>query len=221
MTTTSKLLGEEWASFLPKAEEHLTYTRTILTEELKSGFTIYPQKENIFRIFREIPPSKVNVIWLGQDPYHNKGQATGRSFECGKHPSPSWRKIAEVYKREVADCDPYIVNGSLDKWVQSGVFLLNKSLTVREGMPNSHTKIWEPFTRHVLSCLLNDIANPKAVILLGAEAQKMVPSSIAPHKTFSYEHPAAASYQGRPWRGDGLFKEVEKFTKFHSKQFNW
>lgn len=215
------LLGEEWASFLPKANDYLAEIRPTLTEELKAGMIIYPPKDNIFRIFREISPSKVNVIWLGQDPYHNKGQATGRSFECGKHPSPSWRKIAEIYKKEVENPDPRIVQGILDKWVDSGVFLLNKALTVREGMPNSHTKIWEPFTKYVLSNLLNDIANPKAIILLGAEAQKMVPKNVAPHKVFGYEHPAASSYQGRPWKGDGLFKDVKQFMDFNGKQFNW
>lgn len=215
------LLGEEWASFLPKANDYLTEIRPTLTEELKAGMIIYPPKDNIFRIFREISPSKVNVIWLGQDPYHNKGQATGRSFECGKHPSPSWRKIAEIYKKEVENPDPHVVQGILDKWVDSGIFLLNKALTVREGMPNSHTKIWEPFTKYVLSNLLNDIANPKAIILLGAEAQKMVPKNVAPHKIFSYEHPAASSYQGRPWKGDGLFKDVKQFMDFNGKQFNW
>lgn len=215
------LLGEEWTSFLPKANDYLTEIRPTLTEELKAGMIIYPPKDNIFRIFREISPSKVNVIWLGQDPYHNKGQATGRSFECGKHPSPSWRKIAEIYKKEVENPDPRIVQGILDKWVDSGVFLLNKALTVREGMPNSHTKIWEPFTKYVLSNLLNDIANPKAIILLGTEAQKMVPKNVAPHKIFSYEHPAASSYQGRPWKGDGLFKDVKQFMDFNGKQFNW
>lgn len=218
---TEKLLGEEWSTFLPKANDYLSSVRTSLTTELSIGSKIYPPKENIFRIFREIPPSKVNVIWLGQDPYHNAGQATGRSFECGKHPSPSWRKIIEVYKKEVDNPDPHIVQGILDKWVESGVFLLNKALTVREGMPNSHTKIWEPFTKYVISCLLNDIANPKAIILLGAEAQRMVPKNVAPHKIFSYEHPAASSYQGRSWRGDGLFKDVKKFIEFNSKQINW
>lgn len=216
-----ELLGEEWSDFLPKAEEYLIPIREKLTDELKIGIPIYPAKENRFRIFREIPPSKVNVIWLGQDPYHNAGQATGRAFECGRFPSPSWRKIAEVYRREVEDYDAAVASGTLDRWAESGIFLLNKALTVREGMPNSHTPIWEPFTRYVLSALLNDIANPKAVVLLGAEANKMVPSDINPHKKFSYEHPAASSYQGRPWKGDGLFKDVQKFIKFHSKQINW
>lgn len=218
---TEKLLGPEWSSFLPKAEDYLLPVKEALNEELKIGMTIYPESKNIFRVFKETPPEKVNVIWLGQDPYHNKGQATGRSFECGKHPSPSWRKIAEIYKQEVQDHDPRVVQGILDKWVESGVFMLNKALTVREGMPNSHTKLWEPFTKYVLSQLLNDISNPRAIVLLGTEAQKLVPKHIPPHKVFAYEHPAASSYQGRPWRGNSLFTDVKQFMEFNSKHFNW
>lgn len=217
----NNLIGAEWAEYLPKAEEYLLPIRKALNGELKIGMKIYPKSKDIFRVFREIPPQKVNVIWLGQDPYHNEGQATGRAFECGKHPSPSWRKIAEIYKEEVADCDPNVISGNLDKWSESGVFLLNKALTVREGMPNSHTKLWEPFTKYVLSQLLSDISNPRAIVLLGAEAQKMIPKHVPPHKVFAYEHPAASSYQGRPWRGKGLFNDVKQFMEFNSKQFNW
>ena len=218
---SKELIGDRWSEFLPKAGEYLAPIKEQLNAELKIGMTIYPPKDKIFRVFKETPPEKVNVIWLGQDPYHNEGQATGRCFECGKHPSPSWRKIAEVYKQEVENYDPMVCMGLLDKWVDAGVFLLNKALTVREAMPNSHTKIWEPFTKYVLSELLNDISNPRAIVLLGAEAQKMVPKSIAPHKIFAYEHPAASSYQARPWKGKGLFKDVKQFMEFNSKQFNW
>lgn len=221
MNLSEKLLGKEWSEFLPKAEELLLPIREHLSSEIKIGITIYPEKENIFRLFREISPDKVNVIWLGQDPYHNKGQATGRAFECGKFPSPSWRKIAEIYKQEVEFPDEQVISGNLSKWIESGVFLLNKALTVREGMPNSHTKVWEPFTKYVISVLLNDIKNPKAIILLGAEAQKLIPKNVPPHKVFIYEHPAASSYQGRPWKGNGLFKEVREFLNFNNKKINW
>jgi uracil-DNA glycosylase len=220
--TAVELIGKEWFTLLPKIESYLEPIREQLKEEKKIGIKLYPAKENIFRVFREISPSEVNVIWLGQDPYHSpEGQATGRAFECGKYPSPSWRNIAQIYKREVEDYDPMVVQGILNKWSENGVFLINKALTVREKMPNSHTKLWEPFTRYVLSSLLNDITNPKAVVLLGQEAQKMVPHTAAPHKIFKYEHPAAASYQGRPWKGDGLFKDVKQFMEFHGKKFNW
>jgi len=216
-----EILGPEWAEFLPKVDHVLEPIREQLMAELRSGLVLYPPKPQIFRIFKETKPQDVKVIWLGQDPYHNAGQATGRAFECGKFPSPSWRKIAEVYRKEVPDYDPQVVQGILNHWANQGVFLINKALTVRERMPNSHTKLWEPFTRYVLGSLLNDITHPRAIVLLGQEAQKMIPKVIAPHKSFVFEHPAASSYQGRPWRGDGLFTGVKEFLNFHEIKLNW
>jgi uracil-DNA glycosylase len=219
--TLEKLITPAWAEYLPKAGELLEPIREQLRQEKQLGLIILPERERIFRVFHEIPPAKVSVLWIGQDPYHNPpGQATGRAFECGKHPSPSWRKITEIYKKEVAHPDPYVIQGRLDHWANQGVFMLNKALTVRHRMPNSHTRFWEPFTRYVIGAMLTDL-NPKAVVILGAEANKMVSKVMAPHKSFYYEHPAAASYQGRPWKGDGLFKEVSHFLSFYEKEINW
>jgi uracil-DNA glycosylase len=222
MKTITELLGQDWADFLPKAEQVLAPIREQLQGEHKVGYLIHPAKENVFRIFREMSPQGVKVIWLGQDPYGAPaGQATGRAFECGKYPSPSWRKISEVYRREVKDYDPQVSSGNLTKWADQGVFLLNKALTVRHQMPNSHTKLWEPFTRYVISALINDITHPKAIILLGQEAQRLVPKQVSPHKIFAYEHPAASAYQGRPWKADGLFTDTKKFINFHELDLNW
>lgn len=216
------VLTPQWAEFLPKVEEFLSPVRDRLMEEKRIGITILPEKQHIFRIFKETQPKDVKVIWLGQDPYHNPpGQATGRAFECGKFPSPSWRKIVEVYKEEIPDPDPDITWGKLDRWSTGGVFLINKALTVRHRMPNSHTKLWEPFTKYVISCLINDLENPKAIIALGQEAQKMFPKAVPPHKLFCYEHPAASSYQGRSWNAKGLFTGVKEFLNFHEIEFNW
>lgn len=215
------LLGKEWAAILPKAEELLTPVAEQLRLEKAHGITVLPLNGNTFRIFHDIPPEKVKVLWLGQDPYPNPPlMATGRAFECGAHPTASWRKISEIYKKEIEDPSEAVVRGELSTWVDQGVFLLNKALTVRHRMPGSHTRFWEPFTRYVVGVMLSSL-DPKAVILLGAEAQKMIPRVPAPHKGFLYEHPAAASYQGRSWNANGLFIEVNKFLTFHNKAINW
>ncbi len=216
-----KLIGPKWADLLPKAGELLEPISERLKEEKQHCITILPEGKNIFRIFHDIPPENVRVLWIGQDAYHNPvGQATGRAFECGKMPSATWRKIAEVYKAEVEDYSPQVMQGRLDSWVEQGVFLINKALTVRHRMPNSHTRYWEPFTRYVVGTILTDLT-PKAVILLGSEATKMIHKVPAPHKGFTYEHPAAASYQGRPWDAKGLFTSVNQFLTFHDKQIKW
>jgi uracil-DNA glycosylase len=162
------------------------------------------------------------VVWLGQDPYHSpERQATGRAFECGRYPSPSWRKVSEMYKKYKGDAaEDDIVSGDLTKWAKQGIFLLNKALTVREKQPTSHMRIWEPFTRYVISTLLTDF-EPRAFIILGSEAQKMIPKVSSPHKGFYYEHPAAASYQQRTWDADDLFEKVQTFLEFHEKPIIW
>jgi uracil-DNA glycosylase len=218
-----EILGESWAARLPKAEELLTPIREQLNAEKQAGITIFPYKAEIFRVFRETPFESVKVVWLGQDPYHSpERQATGRAFECGRYPSPSWRKVSEVYKKHYnfKNYNEDVVSGTLDTWVEQGVFLINKALTVREKQPNSHTRIWEPFVRYAVSTLLTDL-EPRAFILLGGEAQKMIPKVTSPHKGFYYEHPAAATYQQRKWDADDLFEKVSTFLEFHGKPITW
>lgn len=218
----AELLGESWAARLPKTEAILAPIREQLNRELQAGINIYPSKKNIFRVFRELPFEKVRVIWLGQDPYHSpEGQASGLAFDCGRYPSPSWRKVAEIYKKSYGvRANDDVVSGTLDSWCNQGVFLINKALTVREKQPNSHTRIWESFTYYVISTLLTDL-EPKAFVLLGTEAQKMVPRVTSPHKGFYYEHPAAATYQQRKWDADDLFEKIESFLEFHEKKIIW
>lgn len=218
----NEILGESWTARLPKAEELLEPVRRKLNEETRAGIKIYPHKKNIFRVFKELPFEKVRIVLLGMDPYNfPEGMATGRAFESGRYPSPSWRKIAEVYRGHcgiTANSD--VVQGTLDSWVDQGVFLLNKALTVRERQPGAHLKIWEPFTRYCISTLLTDFT-PRAFIILGSEAQKMIPRVTSPHKGLYYEHPAAASYQQRSWDAGDLFERVDQFMEFHDYKFHW
>jgi uracil-DNA glycosylase len=212
------ILGASWAAKLPKAKELLLPIREALNEEKKADIAIYPAKADIFKVFKETPFEEVKVVWLGQDPYHSpERQATGRAFECGRYPSPSWRKVAEVYRKHTGEpADEDIMGGDLTKWAKQGIFLLNKALTVREKQPTSHMRIWESFTRYVISTLLTDF-DPRAFVILGNEAQKMIPRVTSPHKGFYYEHPAAASYQQRTWDAQDLFEKVEMFLEFHGK----
>jgi uracil-DNA glycosylase len=208
------LLGDEWDAFLPKAADILKPIYDELKDEISAGIVLCPPREKVFRVFRELTPEQVRIVLIGQDPYHNPiGQATGRAFECGKFASPSWRKIYRLYEDEVG-INPDISKGRLDKWANQGVFLLNKALTVRHQQANAHTRLWEPFTKYVVSRLLTDF-QPRAFILLGAEVSRMIPKVQSPHKGFYYEHPMAAGYQNRSWEAKGLFRDVNEFIKFH------
>lgn len=216
-----KILGPQWAEMLPRADDLLEPVAETLKEQSRY-IRIFPIPELRFKMFRELPPEKILVVILGQDPYHiPAGQATGRAFECGKFPSSSWKKIRDVYKTQ-GGVDSNVIRGRLDRWVQQGVFLTNKALTVREAMPGSHTKIWKSFMSYVMSVILTDIS-PKVFVVLGDEARKIIPRVGSPHNGLWYEHPVKASYMQRAWDvPDDLFHQINKFLEFYrGKTIKW
>ena len=126
-----------------------------LHAEKASGVRIYPPGSLIFNAFNLTPFDKVKVVILGQDPYHNPGQAEGLSFSVpeGIQPPPS---LLNIYKEIEDDLGVTVDkrNGSLRGWAEQGVFLLNAILTVRAGQAASHSHIgWQTFTDAVIKAL--------------------------------------------------------------------
>ncbi len=146
-------IEESWKKEL-KEEFEKTYFQHIITflkAEKASGKIIYPPGPLIFNAFKQTPFEKVKVVLLGQDPYHNKGQAHGLSFSvpAGIPKPPSLVNIFKELKNDLGIEIPQ--NGNLEKWAAQGVLLLNASLTVRENEPGSHARIgWLQFTDHVI-----------------------------------------------------------------------
>ncbi len=125
-----------------------------LKEEKESGKLIYPRGSQIFNAFNTTPFKNVKIVILGQDPYHNPGEAMGLCFSVPKdvRVPPS---LKNVYKELASDIDFTIPNhGDLTSWAQQGVFLLNAILTVEHKKPASHRKIgWQEFTDHVIKTI--------------------------------------------------------------------
>lgn len=145
--------------------------RAFLATEYRTG-TVYPEPHDIFNALQETPFEDVNVVILGQDPYHGPGQAHGLSFSVkpGVPPPPS---LANIFKelRDDMGC-PVPNHGYLAPWARQGVLLLNTVLTVRAGEPNSHKgQGWETFTDAVIA-RLNARGKPAAFVLWGSHAQK-------------------------------------------------
>lgn len=134
--------------------------------------TIFPPEDQVFAALAHTPYEKVTVFLLGQDPYHDDGQAHGLCFSVlpGVKPPPS---LVNIYKELKADVGCRIPNhGYLVRWADQGLLMLNAVLTVRAHTPNSHKdKGWEKFTDAVLRAVN---AKPDQVIfvLWGAYAQK-------------------------------------------------
>ena len=140
--------------------------------EYLSGKTVYPEPQNIFYAFNLCPLDKVKVVIIGQDPYHEPGQAHGLCFSVqdGVPVPPS---LVNIYKELQSDLGCYIPNnGYLKSWADQGVLLLNTSLTVIANKANSHAKIgWEIFTDRVIQ-VLNEREDPVIFILWGGNARR-------------------------------------------------
>ena len=141
-------------------------------KEEYSTRVIYPPADDIFNAFHLTPLSKVKVVILGQDPYHNVGQAHGLCFSVKKGVDipPS---LVNIYKELHDDLGCTIPNhGCLTKWAEQGVLMLNTVLTVRAHQANSHRGIgWEEFTDAAIMAL-NSQDRPIVFILWGGPAQR-------------------------------------------------
>ena len=188
-------IGNDWDELLRGEFDKPYYIqlRGFLKSEYKS-FTIYPDMYDIFNALRFTPYSKVKAVILGQDPYHEPGQAHGLAFSVrpGVEPPPS---LKNIYKELNSDLGiPIPQTGDLTNWARQGVLLLNTSLTVRQGQANSHKgKGWEIFTDRVIT-LLNEREKPAVFILWGGNAKAKVPLITNPqHCILTSPHPSPLS----------------------------
>ena len=143
----------------------------ILKEEKKNGQVIYPPGPLIFNAFSLTPFDKVKVVILGQDPYHNPGEAMGLCFSIpkGVRVPPSLRNIYKEIHRDVGCSIPN--HGDLTPWAQQGIFMLNAMLTVRHKSAGSHKSIgWQLFTDAVIKTL-SDKKEGLVFLLWGKFAQ--------------------------------------------------
>lgn len=161
-------------------------------------YRVYPDSGDLFNAFHLTPLNNVKVVIIGQDPYHNAGQAHGLCFSVkpGIETPPS---LVNIYKELQSDLGCYIPdNGYLTKWAEQGVLLLNTVLTVRAHQANSHRGIgWETFTDAVISAL-NREDRPIVFLLWGAPAQKKKQMLNNPkHFVLEAPHPSPLSaYRG-------------------------
>lgn len=166
-----------------------------LNRERAAGKIIYPQEPLIFNAFNQTPFDKVRVVILGQDPYHNPGQAHGLSFSVPIGTKPP-RSLVNIYKEIQADTGIAmpLEYGNLTHWAEQGVLLLNAFLTVRANEPASHAKIgWMDFTDAVIK-KVSDNKNGVIFLLWGNFAQqKQVLIDETKHFLLKAPHPSPFS----------------------------
>lgn len=172
---------------------------------------IFPPADDIFNAFHLTPLHEVKVVILGQDPYHNDGQAHGLCFSV-KPDVDIPPSLVNIYQELHDDLGCYIPNnGCLTKWAEQGVLLLNTVLTVRAHQANSHRGVgWEEFTDAAIR-ILNEQARPIVFILWGSPAQKKAQMLHNPkHLILKAPHPSPLSaYRG--FFGSRPFSQTNDF----------
>ncbi len=171
---------------------------THLKTEKLTGATIYPSGSLIFNAFNTTPFDALKVVILGQDPYHNPGQAMGLSFSVpdGVPPPPS---LVNIYKELHTDIGmPIPKTGNLTPWALQGVLLLNAVLTVRANEPASHAKIgWMHFTDAVIKKISDEKTNIIFVLWGKFAQEKQVLIDETKHHVLKAAHPSPLSaYNG-------------------------
>ncbi len=193
--STMPIIGNDWDAIIGE-EFHKPYYLA-LREFLKIEYAskrVYPNMYHIFNALKSTPFSGVRVVILGQDPYHGAGQAHGLCFSVGEDVDipPSLKNIYKELHTDIGMDIPQ--NGYLQKWAEEGVLLLNTTLTVVEGHPQSHKgKGWETFTDAVISSL-NQKTTPVVFLLWGANARSKKALITNPqHLILECAHPSPLS----------------------------
>lgn len=215
---------QTWETLL-KNEKQQAYFQAALNfvkQERAKGKIIYPAPADVFNAFKLTSFENVKIVIIGQDPYHGPNQAHGLSFSVrlGVPKPPSLRNILKELHDDLGLPIPH--HGNLENWAKQGVLLLNTSLTVEAGKPQSHANIgWENFTDQVIK-ILNDEKEGLIFFLWGAPAQrKGAIIDPARHYILKAAHPSPLSAH-RGFLGCKHFSQANNLLKKMGKnEIDW
>lgn len=216
-------IGNSWDDILKGEFDKEYYLK--LREFLKKEYStriIYPDMYDIFNALRFTAYEDVKAVILGQDPYHQPGQAHGLCFSVkkGVPKPPSLINIFEELENDLGIKPPH--HGNLEEWANNGVLLLNTVLTVRKDMANSHRgRGWEVFTDRVIE-LLNRREKPMVFILWGGNAKAKESLITSPqHYVIKGAHPSPLSAHKGFWGGKYFSRTNEFLEKTGQKPVDW
>ena len=196
---SGEVLTPEWAEFIRRYAGEVPVAAPL--ERLarrRNEATVYPPEGRVFRAFELTPPECVRVVIVGQDPYHNPGEAEGLAFSVPDQVKlpPSLRNIFKEYADDLHR--PLPASGSLEKWARGGVLLLNAILTVDADAPASHRDFgWEQLTDAAIRAVSAGAAKRVGFILWGAYARSKKRLIDPRHYVFEGAHPSPLSaYRG-------------------------
>ena len=217
-------LEESWRKrLLPEfSQDYMQQLRAFLRAEKQAGKEVYPPGNQIFSALNSTPFDNVSVVILGQDPYHNPGQAHGLCFSVasGVEPPPSLQNIYKELARDTGFVPPG--HGCLTHWAEQGVLLLNTVLTVERFKAASHQgRGWERFTDRIVA-LLNEEREGLVFLLWGSHAQKKGQHiDRNRHLVLESAHPSPLSAH-RGFLGCGHFSKVNAWLRQHGRrEIDW
>ena len=217
MTTWQDALGPQ------KEAEYFTRLMARIQSEREAGKEIYPPQQDVLNALKFTPLESVKVVILGQDPYHGPDQAHGLCFSVlpGVKTPPS---LVNIYKELATDIDGFVIpkHGTLTRWAEQGVLLLNTVLTVEQGKAHSHAKWgWETFTDAVIDAV-NRHQQGVVFLLWGSHAQKKgMHIDTSKHHVLSAPHPSPLSAH-RGFLGCKHFSQTNQLLSSQNKSpINW
>ncbi|MCH5148899.1 MAG: uracil-DNA glycosylase [Clostridiales bacterium] len=212
-------IGGGWDELLSPLfnDERYKKIREFLKYEY-SHYIVYPDMYDLYNCFRFTPLSELKAVILGQDPYHEPGQAHGLCFSVkkGVRLPPSLQNIYKEIEDDLGIIEPDC--GDLTKWAKSGVLLLNATLSVREHLANSHSKCgWAWFTDEVIKLVSANTENT-VFILWGGNARSKAPLiDKDKHLILQCAHPSPLSaYNG--FFGCKHFSKTNEYLTSHGKK---
>jgi len=205
-----------WEDFMRRvAQAELKIPRD---KYLQSAY--FPHPNDIFKAFHYVAPEHIKVVIVGQDPYHGvrpdkKPQATGLCFSVRSDEAiqPSLKTIFDEIRREYSDFSPY-AQGDLTHWAQQGVLMINQSLSVAPGVPDSHDRGWISFINAMVTEIVEK--SPKAIFVLwGQKAQKIIGGIVGGRANrLEAGHPSPLNRK-RDFAGCGHFKLINTYLVRH------
>jgi uracil-DNA glycosylase len=191
-----------------------------LAENIYAGYygnkkPVYPEKEKVFSALDLVAPEDVKVVIVGQDPYHTPGQAQGLAFslpDTAKTQPSMWNILKELYD----DTGIERTSQDLTNWTTQGVLLLNRSLTVEEGEPNSMADLWTPVTNRLIE-VISELPQPIIFVLWGKSAQQLIPIIKGRKEIIATPHPSPFSAH-RGFFGSKPFSRVNEYLDENNQQ---
>ena len=217
-------IEESWRTALHDEFEkpYFSALGDFLKAEKAAGKTIYPPGPLIFNAFNAVPFDQVKVVILGQDPYHNPGEAHGLSFSVplGVKIPPSLKKIYKELETDIVGFKSP-EHGCLEHWANQGVFMLNAFLTVEASKPQSHQKIgWEIFTDAVIKTISDRSAGVVFMLWGNFAKKKAVLIDATKHLILEAAHPSPLA--GNAFLGSQHFSKANNYlNNNHKAPVNW